>query len=143
MNSQIETDSQSLTEDEQSVLLITAEGGSVAPIGRWKTPVESLALRGLLYYRDPHNYGMTGAGREVVKALEKKTDAMLGAMIERGSVIGTAQKRIIDFAEQAAQLLAASALASEQVTGDSPEVAARKWSDEIYKRACQLLREKR
>lgn len=140
-------DLQTLTENEEAVLLIAAEGGNVAPIGMWKEPVESLALRGILYRQDAFNYALTGKGREVIAALVKRTDARtdaaLGALIERGNVIGTAQKRIIDFAEQAAQLLAASALASEKVTGDAPEAAARKWSEVILRRALDLLREKR
>ncbi len=131
-----------LTEDEQTALLIAAEGGSLAPIGRWAKPVLSLTSKGFLVRHNSVNYGISVAGHEAVAALEKGYDAALGALIERSNVAGTAQKRIIDFAEQAAQLLAAAALASEQVTGDAPEAAARKWSDEIYKRACQLLREK-
>lgn len=140
-------DLQELTENEEAVLLIAAEGGNVAPIGMWKEPVENLALRGILYRQDAFNYLPTGKGREIivdlVKRTDARTDAALGALIERGSVIGTAQKRIVDFAEQAAQLLAASALASEKVTGDAPEAAARNWAEVILKRALALLREKR
>ena len=45
----------------------------------------------------------------------------------------------VDFAEQAAQLLAQAAKASERVTGDTPQVAAEKWSGIIYRRALELL----
>ena len=132
-----------LTPDEEACLLIMAEGGFLAPIGRWEKPVYELARKGLATRKNAHNYIISGAGRERATQLDKEHDVALGGLIERSSQIGAAQKRIIDFAEQAAQLLAAAALASEKVTGDSPEAAARKWSDQIYQRACQLLREKR
>ena len=129
-----------LTSDEEACLLIMAEGGFLAPIGRWEKPVYELARKGLATRKDPLNYIISGAGRERVAQLEKEHDAVFGGLIERCGVMEVTQKRIIDFAEQAAQLLAAAALASEKVTGDSSEAAVRKWSDEIYQRACQLLR---
>ena len=38
---------EALTGDEETCLLILAEGGYMAPIGRWQAPLESLAQRGL------------------------------------------------------------------------------------------------
>ena len=132
-----------LTPDEEACLLIMAEGGSIAPIARWEKPVYELARRGLATRKDAFNYIISGAGRERVAQLEKEHDAALGGLIERCGVMEVTQKRIIDFAEQAAQLLAVEALASAKVTSDSPEIAARKWSKVILDRALELLREKR
>ena len=132
-----------LTPDEEACLLIMVEGSMLAPIGRWEQPVKALHAKGFATRLDDFNYRISKFGRERAAQLEKQHDAALGGLIEHCGVMEAAQKRIIDFAEQAAQLLAAAALASEKVTGDSPDTAARKWSDQIYQRACQLLREKR
>ncbi len=132
-----------LTPDEEACLLILAEGASLAPIGRWEQPVQELARRGLATRMDPFNYHISNAGRERVARLEKEHDAALGSLIERCGVMEVTQKRIIDFAEQAAQLLAVEALASEKVTGDSSAAAAHKWSRIILDRALELLRERR
>jgi len=125
-----------LSQDEQTVLLIAAEGEWMAPIGRWKDPTLSLAEKGLLSRGDDFNYCITPAGRTQAKRLDQATQSTLVEMTSDAAVV---QGRIRDFAEQAAQLLAQAAKASERVTGDTPQVAAEKWSGIIYRRALELL----
>jgi hypothetical protein len=134
-----------LSADELTVLMIAARGESMMSIGRWKAPTESLIARGYLRPRpsngDPeghHNAVITDEGRAVCKVEE---DAPFKALIETGSKIGATQKGIRDFAEQAAQLLAQAARASNKVTGDAPEYAAEQWSGIILRRALEILRE--
>ena len=129
--------SDALTEQEETALLVALEGGNIGPIGGWKTPVLNLALKGLLYRKDDFNYGITGAGREKAKTLERLHATKL---IEISNQAGATQAYIRAFAEPAAQLLVQAAEASAKVTGDHPEEAARKWAEQILKRAVQLLR---
>lgn len=129
--------SETLTEQEEAALLVAHEGGNIGPIGGWKTPVENLALRGLLYRKDDFNYGITGEGRKLAGQLDRTHAEKL---VDISNQISAAQAYIRAFAEPAAQLLAQAAQASVKVTGGHPEDAARKWSDQILQRAIQLLR---
>jgi len=140
-----------LSDDELTVLMIAEAGESMIAIGRWKQPTESLIAKGYLQSRGGDNFNciITEAGRAACKEAEYAPyrtacmggeDAPYKEMIETGSKIGATQKAIRDFAEQAAQLLAKAAQASNRVTGDTPEVAAEKWSGIILRRALELLR---
>lgn len=125
-----------LSEDEYTVLLIAAQGEYLAPIGWWEKPVRDLAVRGLLQMLDSVNFVITDAGRQAAQQEDQKNDqAIAGALKQAASVQGD----IRDFAEQAANLLAAAGKASAGVTGDAPSVAVDKWSEIIRKRARELL----
>lgn len=63
---------EALSSDEETCLLILAEGGYMAPIGRWTGPLESLTLRGLAKKLDAANYVVTERGKAV--ATKKDTD---------------------------------------------------------------------
>jgi hypothetical protein len=128
-----------LSDDELTVLMIASRGESMIAIGRWKQPTESLIAKGYLQSSGGDNFNciITEAGRAACKEAE---DAPYKEMIETGSKIGTTQKAIRDFAEQAAQLLAKAAHASNRVTGDAPEVAAEKWAGIILRRTLEILR---
>ncbi len=129
-----------LTEQELGVLQIHAQGGNVAAVGHWEKPVDHMVALGLLKRHDKHNHSLTPAGEAALEADEREKDAALGRMIEAGSVMGATQKRIREFAEQAAQLLAQAAQASNKVVGDDPDVAVRKWANIIVNRALEILR---
>lgn len=53
------------------------------------------------------------------------------------------QHGIIRYAEEMAQVLAEAGRASHDALGDPAEVAVRKWSDVILKRALEILRKDR
>ena len=131
-----------LTQDEEAVLLIAHEGAWLAPIGRWETSVKNLALKGLLYRKDDVNYGITGAGRDAVTELERRTDEALGQLITRGNQMGAAQKQCRDIVEQAAHLLVQCADASTKIMGQSPEHALREWSRVLLERSLELQKNK-
>ncbi len=63
-----------MTNDELTVLMIAAEGGSMAPIGRWEKPIRDLVSRGLMRKHDGVNYVITSAGMDAVLLEEKQRD---------------------------------------------------------------------
>ena len=126
-----------LSEQELGVLQIHIEGGNVAAIGHWEKVCNRLVELGYLRRVDKLNHEITPEGR---KAAEQDENESLRQIIERGSVIGATQKQIREFAEQAAQLLARAAIASQQAVGDSPEHAVRQWANVIVNRALEILR---
>ena len=129
-----------LTEDEEAVLLIAAEGSWLAPIGRWEKPIKNLALRGLFFRKDDVNYGITDAGRQRVAQLNgPETDARLKSIIEMSNKAGAAQAYARTFVEPASQLLLQLAELSAGITGDPPDAAAEKWAQVILDRTKQLL----
>lgn len=125
-----------LTDQELGILQIHVEGGNVAAIGHWEKACDHLVELGYLRRIDKLNHQITPVGREVSRQQE---DAAIGKMIEVGSAIGSIQKKIRDFAEQAAQLLVQASRASQDVTGDTPQEAAKKWSGIILRRALELI----
>ena len=68
-----------LTDDEYSVLLIAAEGESLAAIGRWEKPIDDLVEKGLLRRGDKFNNTITPEGR---KAVEAEDRSRVGAFVE-------------------------------------------------------------
>jgi F0F1-type ATP synthase membrane subunit b/b' len=136
MNEQITTP---LSQDEAACLLIAAQGQSMLAVGRWKHPIKSLVMRGLMRSNDEFNNVITDAGRAAIDAHEDEADKHLVEVAN--AIVGAkvAQADIAKFAEQAAQLLAQAARASAAVTGDSLKAAAGKWLDVIRKRTVELL----
>lgn len=128
-----------LSQDEHTVLLIAAQGESLAPVGRWEIPVRSLAQRGYLKMLDSVNFVITATGQAAVQNQEAANDRALAQTIERCGEMAAVQKNIQGFAEQAANLLATAGKASAAVTGDDPSVAIDKWSEIIRKRAQDIL----
>lgn len=130
-----------LTDDETTVLMIAADGHWLAPIGRWEKPIRNLQARKLLFERDPHNYGITPDGRQALAAQELANDRALGNALQKVARAAPVQSALSDFAEQAAHHLVDAAKTSAAVTGDPPEIAARKWVQVILDRTLELLRE--
>jgi len=128
-----------ITSDELAVLMIAERGEHLLAIGRWAGPCASLTGKGLLqknFIAGGDQYTITDAGRV---AAEKADDSNLGAMIEQGSQVGTAQKSARDHSEQAAKELCDAARDSVKITGDSLATAVRKWADVAMRRALELL----
>lgn len=69
----------SLTQDEYAVLMIAEKGESIAAIGRWEKPIQSLVARGLMRANDKFNNVITDAGRV---AVEKEDDSVIGEVLE-------------------------------------------------------------
>lgn len=129
-----------LSDDEYACLMIAAEGGWLAPIGRWEKPVLRMAQLGLMFKHDAVNYGITPAGREAIANREKADDQRLGQALTNLGRAQEVQGSIQDFAEQAAQLLAQAARTSSLVTGDTSRIAMLRWIEVIKRRALELLR---
>lgn len=75
-----------LTDDERTVLMITARGEMIADIGeysRWSKPIQSLVKRGLLKQHDKFNNSITAAGREALEAAEQEIDGELKVAMEK------------------------------------------------------------
>lgn len=73
---------EALSSDEETCLLILAEGGYMAPIGRWAGPLESLTQRGLAKMLDAANYVVTDHG---MSAARKKDTEFYSGWIEESN----------------------------------------------------------
>ncbi len=125
-----------LTDDERTVLMIAAEGQSIAAIARWEKPIESLIQKGYLVRGDKFNNFITDAGRKLAKETE---DEPYRQMLEIGIRVRNAHTQTAMSAEQAAQHLVLAAKSSALATGDSLEHSAREWSRIALERALELL----
>jgi FkbM family methyltransferase len=63
-----------MTDDELTILMIAAQGETLAPIGRWKEPLLGLAEQGLMERLDDHNYRITRKGEAAVRVEEQERD---------------------------------------------------------------------
>lgn len=133
----------SLTQDEYAVLMIAEKGESIAAIGRWEKPIQSLVARGLMRANDKFNNVITDAGRV---AVEKEDDEAIRDVIQANNAIAAnpslaqTRQQVLPMGQQAADLLVAMVRASVGATGDSPETAARAWSEQILKLAVEKLK---
>lgn len=118
-----------LTEDEHAVLLIAAEGGSIAPIGKWKVPVEALARRGLLRKLDSMNYVETEAGTKAATELE---DSHLRDVIHANNrahaQISAPGNDATQLVEQAAALILRAAQLTAPISGHEVAYAIDQWA---------------
>jgi hypothetical protein len=126
-----------VTDDEFALLLIMKEGQSVAAIGRWEKPLDSLVERGLARRLDKFNNILTTEGRKACDAREDGGAAVLKKLVPQ---VAYAQATARDNVEAAAQYLAAAARITSPVTGDGPTTALMMWNIECLKRARELLR---
>ena len=125
-----------LSQDELTILLIAAEGESMAAIGRWEAPINSLVEKGLLLRGDKFNNFITPAGKAAAK---KDEDANYAALLETGTKINNARAMAQQSVEQAAQHLVIAGRATAQLTGDNPKDAMRQWATAAIKRALEIL----
>lgn len=136
-----------LTNDEKTVLLIAQAGGPMAPIGRWKAPVESLAAKGFLkphcHPGDPtghFNMHITDAGKDAAVELDREDDVALGQLLETASRTGHIQHKCAAHAEQIAVQMVDLVELSIQATGDSKEFTAKHWNGVIGRRVLEMLK---
>lgn len=129
----------SLSNDEMSVLMIAAQGQTMLPIGRWEGPTKSLAARGFMkceILAGGPQYTITDAGHLALNNSEKEDDDRLTqAIAKANNATHTAKK----CAEEAAVLLTQAIRSTQTVTGESPDIIARKWCATIQRRALELL----
>lgn len=134
-----------LSDDELTVLNLCAAGESIAAIGRWEAPCESLVRKKLLIRHDKFNHEIGREGRMLAASAaeerERASAAALGEMVDRMRDVTLIQHSIADFGEQTAQLLAKAAFASAYATKDDPKVSARKLTEVILTRALELIEE--
>ena len=133
--------SSNLNSDEVTVLMIANRGESMIPIGRWETSVKSLADKGYMTQAiqgalGPVNYIITDAGR---RALAADEDDDIRQMIVASNRVVNARTQAQHSVEQAAKHLADAARASVLGTGDSPEQAARRWHEQVLRRALEMI----
>ena len=143
-----------LSIDEQTVLLIAAEGERLIPIGRWKEPIDSLFAKGFLV-RERHPGDPTGyfnnvispLGRAAVDALDSEFDKVLTDMAnprQTTTMVAASQKHTRDKFRAQAEYIAGQMveLARESVaaTGEDVGVALKNWTRAIVKRAREMVR---
>ena len=143
-----------LSTDEQTVLLIAAQGERLMPIGRWKEPIDSLFAKGFLV-RERHPGDPTGyfnnvispAGRAAVDALDTEFDKVLLDMAsprQMAGMVADSQKHTRDRFRAEAETIAGNmvALARESVkaTGEDVGVALKNWTKAIVKRVREMVR---
>lgn len=131
-----------ITDDERTVLMIADRGEYMLAIGRWERPIKNLTEKGFLKCQQlagGPQYTITDAGRLELNATDAEEDRNLAKIIEQGSRIGAAQKTARDHAEAVAQAIASCAKVSASMTGDTPEMAAKKWSPIILERALDII----
>lgn len=129
----------SITDDEFSCLMIAAQGEYMLAIGRWAASLGTLVAKGLMkreFINGGPQYTITDAGRAAIEDRDIEDDKRLGDALAQ---TGTAQKSAREQAEIAAQTLAACAESSAELTGDTPETAARKWLPIILTRALDII----
>ena len=131
-----------ITDDEFACLMIAARGEYMLAIGRWERSIQDLAAKGLM--RSEHinggsQYTITKAGRAAIEEREQEENQQLADVINRSRQAKIVRGTIQDFCEQAAKLLVDAARASMQITGESPQIASRKWNEVILRRALELL----
>ena len=124
-----------VTDAEYSLLLIMAQGQSVAAIGHWEKPCDALVERGLARRLDKFNNIITTEGQKACNAREAGDDAALRALLPQ---VATAQNTARGHVEAAAEHLARAGKAT--TTGDGAETTLITWNIEVLKRARELLR---
>jgi len=127
-----------LTDDELTILMIADKGEPMLAIGRWEQPVKSLVAKGYLHDTGTSHH-ITSAGRKAAAAEGDPDDALAHRMIgihnKRIQVRSVAQPLI----ESAAASLATAARETSKITGDTPQHAAREWSQEVLRLALEKL----
>lgn len=125
-----------LSQDEQTVLGILNEGGSVAPIGRWEKSVNSLGRKGLAKIDNPANSSITQSGRLALSAADDDRFETIAKHLIEASKSHVAIQSFID---QAARALKSAAEESARITGDTPRITLEKWGKVLIDRAMELL----
>ena len=147
-----------LSIDEQTVLLIAAEGERLIPIGRWKEPIDSLFAKGLLV-RERHPGDPTGhfnnilspQGRAAVDEMETGYDKVLAGTLTAevpaktmAPLVVQNRKRLETRLRATAEHIAAQMVEltreSIAVTGGDERVVLENWCGVIVLRAKEMVK---
>jgi hypothetical protein len=123
----------SLSQDEETIMMLAISGESMMPIGRWEKPVEHLVELGFLNGPDRFNAYITNEGKKFWAAHVEGQPQRLASQIEE------AHGSITDAIRKCAETLAEAARQSSKATGDRPQFIAKKWSKVILTEALKLL----
>lgn len=127
-----------ITDDEFAVLGIAIHGQYMAPIGRWKAPVESLHSKGFLEKKNDVNFTITDAGRQAFAERDQDDDAAIRQLLESNNKVANARTQAQQSVEQAARHLWIAARATSETLGDTYEHALREWGKEALERALEM-----
>ena len=143
-----------LSIDEQTVLLIAAEGERLIPIGRWKEPIDSLFAKGLLV-RERHPGDPTGyfnnilspSGRAAVVEMDTVYDQVLAEAVSpqvMAPLVIADQKRLETRlraeAERISAMIVELARESMPITGQTLASATKNWTKAIVARAKEMVK---
>ena len=143
-----------LSIDEQTVLLIAAEGERLIPIGRWKEPIDSLFAKGFLV-RERHPGDPTGhfnnvispQGRIRADAMETGYDKVLAEAVSpqvMAPLVIADQKRLETRlraeAERISAMIVELARESMPITGQTLASATKNWTKAIVARAKEMVK---
>ena len=143
-----------LSIDEQTVLLIAAEGERLIPIGRWKEPIDSLFAKGLLV-RERHPGDPTGhfnnvispQGRIRADAMETGYDKVLAEAVSpqvMAPLVIADQKRLETRLRATAESLAAQmvelAREAAEFSGEGLQENLSDLADAIVARAKEMVK---
>ena len=143
-----------LSIDEQTVLLIAAEGERLIPIGRWKEPIDSLFAKGFLV-RERHPGDPTGhfnnilspSGRAAVVEMDTVYDQVLAEAVSpqvMAPLVIADQKRLETRlraeAERISAMIVELARESMPITGQTLASATKNWTKAIVARAKEMVK---
>lgn len=135
-----------LSQDDITCLMILSRGEALLAIGKWEPTLLSLYERGLVGQRTTPGGGVDfviGRGGEL--ALRDYEDEEMLELIEANNNLVEIRQRhnsMQDAVRQIAQVMAAAALASSDITGDDPSAAARKWFDVALAETLKIIEQK-
>lgn len=127
-----------LTDDERTVLMICAEGESLAAIGRWEEPCDHLVEVGLLQRLDKFNNVITDAGRKAIGEANAVVDDNFAQSMIRAH---NARVEYRSRGEEIANGLAVMAVEVAAQVAGNPVILLRKCLADVATRAIELLKE--
>jgi hypothetical protein len=107
--------------------MIAEKGESLAPIGRWKAPIERLIARKLMMKMDAVNAVITIAGRAALKEENAGTSQDMAVALNKDEI-----GRIL---EEAATVVATATKYVAAMTNSRPS----KWADLVHRRVLELV----
>ena len=116
-----------LTQDEETVLTLAAQGSSMIPIGRWEAPTKSLEAKGLLTRKDPVNFFVSAVGLQVYEDRDKARDKDIGRMIELQGQAAIRERLIREKMNVVTAAVQEIAVAASELTGQSVSYEAKRW----------------
>lgn len=129
-----------LTEDEYTLLLIAADGGSIAAIGKWEKPVEGLVRRGYMLAHDKFNHTITAAGKAVAEGEEDgRLRDVINANNRAHGQISAPRNDATELVTQAAVLILRAAQLTAPISGHDVAYAIDQWAMAAASKAKESL----